>query len=157
VAASVDDGPHFPRYAGQGQYMRIVKRGRSNANYSMEFNAWRGNRRMMLLLSGKEKMWFRLHCYLCGAWMEVSTNCTHRTINYSASKPKMEIPLNNTDSGSCQLWKGGETKKTLAREKYVKRNRGAIFDDIILPIKLSGEGSGGDEGGGKTDGKGGSD
>jgi len=55
----------------------------------------------------------------------------------------MEVPLNNTDSGSCQLWKGGETKKTLAREKYVKRNRGAIFDDIILPIKLSGEGSGG--------------
>jgi hypothetical protein len=116
-----EDGPHFPRYNGRGNSFRVTKRGAFNANYSMEFNAMGGARRLLVLLTGKQQMWLRLHCYLCGAWMEVRTNCTHRAMTYSGGAPTMYIPLGagNADGEErrCALWTGGETEETLQREE----------------------------------------
>ncbi|KAI1715035.1 hypothetical protein DdX_08313 [Ditylenchus destructor] len=125
--AQGNDGPDFPLPTVAGNSMRVIKDGRFNANYTIEINGYGGARRLLLLLTGKSQLWFRLHCYLCSAWMEVTTDCNERVITYSANKPTMHVPLsNNNDSdedGECSLWKGGSTEETRRREKENKRAR----------------------------------
>ncbi|KAI1702599.1 hypothetical protein DdX_15380 [Ditylenchus destructor] len=76
------DGPDFPLPTGHGNTMEVTKHGRYNANYTIEINDL-NDRRLLLVLTGKSKLWFRLHCYLCGAWMEMTTDCNGTKITYS--------------------------------------------------------------------------
>ncbi|KAI1694975.1 hypothetical protein Ddc_21609 [Ditylenchus destructor] len=128
---AVGDGPKFPYPKNEERTsFKLTKRGRFNANYTIEINAFDGFGRLVLTLTGKSKLWFRIHCYGCGTWVEVSTNCKEKMIKYNvmSKESTVHIPLdkNNGEGDDCHLWKGGETKKTLLREKAYKKKQKTV-------------------------------
>ncbi|KAI1706577.1 hypothetical protein Ddc_15241 [Ditylenchus destructor] len=134
---AVGDGPDFPypKY-GEENSLKVIKRGRFNANYTIEINAFEGFGRLLLILTGKSKLWFRIHCYGCGAWVEITMDCNERVIKYSDNPQyPVHIPLDNDEGDECTLWKGGETKKTKRRESEHKMAK--IKRELTIRLKTT--------------------
>ncbi|KAI1704917.1 shK domain-like domain-containing protein [Ditylenchus destructor] len=134
------DGPNFPMPTGHGSSMKVAKQGRFNANYTIEIN-YLNQRRLMLVLTGKSKLWFRLHCYLCGAWMEMTTDCNGTEITYSTKDLDTQhstVTHKKFDNriGSerdCTLWEANSTEETRRLEKKHKQDR-KEKDDPEVPL-----------------------
>ena len=103
----------------------------------------------MLVLGGKNNVWFRLHCYLCGAWMEVQSNCTTREITYSTDRPALTVPLPHSEG--CKLWRAGSNEETKKKEEEYDREVKEVeaahanqfaFGDTLLPTNVSDNGKG---------------
>ncbi|KAI1703494.1 hypothetical protein Ddc_16515 [Ditylenchus destructor] len=136
---AVGDGPKFPYPKNEERTsFKLTKRGRFNANYTIEINSFDGFGRLVLTLTGKSKLWFRIHCYGCGTWVEVSTNCKEKMIKYNVMSKEsiVHIPLDKNNGESevdeCHLWKGGETKKTELREKQYKKKQRKVKQRKIV-------------------------
>ncbi|KAI1700589.1 hypothetical protein DdX_16619 [Ditylenchus destructor] len=106
-----NDGPHFPLPLTTQSTIKVEKRGRFKPKYKIEFSY--RYIRVLLILTGKSKLWFRVHCYSCGSWIEVKSNCKERVIKSSAGGT-IHVPLDNSndEGGRCTLWKGGSNEET---------------------------------------------
>ncbi|KAI1702125.1 hypothetical protein Ddc_17263 [Ditylenchus destructor] len=131
---SIKDGPHFPIPRTLQNLIKVKKQGRDHQKFKIEINS--GPSRVLLILTGKSKLWFRVHCYDCGAWVEIKANCEERVIKYSNGRgqskkvePKegtIHVPLENNNSAeSLERKESTEVKK--------QEPKGKSFGDWIIP------------------------
>ncbi|KAI1691527.1 hypothetical protein Ddc_24184 [Ditylenchus destructor] len=155
-----DDGPDFPLHPTYENSFKVEKRGRINPTYKIEINA--GVRRVLLILTGKSKLWFRVHCYACGAWIEVKSNCKESVIKFSgaagfeessdnsvpsdasasyhykshhSTHKRIHVPL-HFESG-CTLWKGGNTEQSQHRDREHKDAKNRPKAKLIKSTKTA--------------------
>ncbi|KAI1705983.1 hypothetical protein Ddc_15493 [Ditylenchus destructor] len=86
--------------------------------YRIEINANAGYRRLVMSQRPNHRRWLRIHCYYCGAWIDILEDCHQRTVHFSDS---------SSSSFTFKSHETSDTSKALPQSSIVQ----AQIRDII--------------------------
>ncbi|KAI1706004.1 hypothetical protein DdX_13231 [Ditylenchus destructor] len=90
--------------------------------YRIEINANAGYRRLVMSQRPNHRRWLRIHCYYCGAWIDILEDCHQRTVHFSDS---------NSGSFTFKSHETSDTSQALPQSKAKIQPGQVKIQDLI--------------------------